>query len=123
MDHLCSEGEAEAAVGQLLQLAAPTTALFTAQVLVTHGALKAPHATGRQHDVAMVGFDDLPLSDLLQPGVTVMAQDPAQIGTLAAKRLFSRLAGNTEPEQTLVVPATLVVRGSGEIPPARISQN
>jgi LacI family transcriptional regulator len=117
VDNLRSVAEAEAAVRQLLQLAEPPTALFTAQNIVTLGALRALHATGRQHEVALVGFDDLLLSDLLQPGVTVMAQDPAKIGTLAAELLFSRLAGSTDPEDTLVVPAALVIRGSGEIPP------
>ena len=116
-DNLRSEAEAEAAVRQLLAQADPPTALFSSQNLVTIGALRALHAIGRQHEVALVGFDDLPLSDLLQPGVTVMAQDPTRIGTLAAERLFSRLAGSAEPEETLVVPATLVPRGSGEIPP------
>ena len=64
-----------------------------------------------------------PLTETSEPSappVTVMAQDPARIGTLAAERLFDRLGGSTGPEETLVVPATLVVRGSGEIaPPAR----
>jgi LacI family transcriptional regulator len=119
-DDLRSEVEAEAAVRALLDLAEPPTALFTAQNLVTIGALRALHGTGRQHEVALVGFDDLPLADLLQPGVTVMAQDPGRMGTLAAERLFDRLAGDIGPAQTLVVPATLVVRGSGEIaPPVR----
>jgi LacI family transcriptional regulator len=119
VDDLRSQAEAEAAVHQLLGLAEPPTALFTAQNLVTIGALRALHAAGRQHEVALVGFDDLLLADLLRPGVTVMAQDPGRIGALAAEQLFSRLAGNTEPEQTLVVPASLVVRGSGEIRPPR----
>lgn len=120
VDDVGSEAEATAAVLGLLDLAEPPTALFTAQNLLTIGALRALHATGRQHEVALVGFDDMPLADLLQPGVTVMAQDPARIGTLAAERLFDRLAGTSGPEETLVVPAHLVVRGSGEIaPPAR----
>ncbi len=119
VENLQSAAEAEAAVRSLLDLAEPPTALFTAQNLVTMGALRALHGTGRQHAVALVGFDDLLLAELLQPGVTVMAQDPAQIGTLAAERLFDRLAGSTAPEETQVVPANLVVRGSGEIvPPA-----
>ena len=117
VDDLRSEAEAEAAVRALLDLAEPPTAFFTAQNLVTIGALRALHGTGRQHEVALVGFDDLLLADLLQPGVTVMAQDPGRIGTLAAERLFDRLGGSTGPEETLVVPATLVVRGSGEIAP------
>jgi LacI family transcriptional regulator len=49
----------------------------------------------------------------------VMAQDPVQIGTLAAEQLFARLDGDEGPAQPIVVPATLIIRGSGEIPPAR----
>jgi LacI family transcriptional regulator len=47
-----------------------------------------------------------------------MAQDPTRLGTLAAERLFARLDGDSSPMQTLVVAATLIARGSGEIPPA-----
>ncbi len=57
------------------------------------------------------------MSDLVRPGITVMAQDPAQLGTIAAQRMFARLDGDTSPERSFVVPAHLVLRGSGEIPP------
>jgi LacI family transcriptional regulator len=57
------------------------------------------------------------LADLVSPAITVMAQDPSQLGTLAAERLFARLDGDTSPVQTVVVAAKLVARGSGEIPP------
>ena len=68
--------------------------------------------------IALIGFDDIMLADLVRPAITVMAQDPSQLGTLAAERLFARLDGDTCPVQTVVVAAKLVVRGSGEIPPA-----
>jgi LacI family transcriptional regulator len=116
VDGLRSQAEAEAAVRELLALDDPPTALFTSQNLVTVGAVRALHGLGRQHEIALVGFDDLLLADLLEPGVTVVAQDPTRIGTLAAERVFCRLDGDTGPEETLVVPATLLVRGSGEIP-------
>jgi LacI family transcriptional regulator len=115
VDGLRSEKESEAAVRQLLTLADPPTALFTSQNLVTVGAVRALHSLGLQHEIALVGFDDLLLAELLDPGITVVAQDPTRIGTLAAERLFSRLDGDTGPEQTLVVPTSLLVRGSGEI--------
>ena len=117
VDGLRSEAEAEAAVRELLALAEPPTALFTSQNIVTLGAVRALHDLQRQHEVALVGFDDLPLADLLDPGVTVMAQDPKRMGTLAAERLFARLDGDAGSEETLVVPARLLVRGSGEIAP------
>lgn len=108
---------AEAAAAGLLTEPEPPTALFTAQNLVTMGAIKALRRLGRQHDVALVGFDDFLLADLLDPPVTVVAQDPSLIGETAARQLFRRTDGDTSPGSTVVVPTTLVVRGSGEIAP------
>jgi LacI family transcriptional regulator len=105
---------ARAAVAELLALPDPPTALFTAQNLLTVGAVQALRATGAR--LALVGFDDFPLADLLDPGVTVVAQDVAAIGRHAADLLFSRIAGSTTPPQVLTTAATLVARGSGEIP-------
>jgi LacI family transcriptional regulator len=67
--------------------------------------------------VALVGFDDVLLADLLEPGITVMAQDPATMGRRAAELLFRRLDGDAAPSVHLVVPTQLVARGSGEINP------
>lgn len=115
---LRSQDEASRAVHRLLGGADPPTALFASQNLVSVGAIRALHELGRHEDVALVGFDDLLLADMLQPAITVMAQNPTQIGTVAAQLLFARLDGDTSPIQTIIVPSTLVVRGSGEIPPS-----
>jgi LacI family transcriptional regulator len=64
-----------------------------------------------------VGFDDFPLADLLQPAVTVVAQDPFTMGHLAATLIFRRLDGEGWEPTTRLVPTRLIVRGSGEIPP------
>lgn len=116
-DNLRSAAEAFAAVQRLMRDPVPPTALFTSQNLVTVGAIRALHQLGLQQRVAMVGFDDLVLADVLKPGITVIAQDPAGIGTIAAERLFTRLDGDTSAEQTIIVPSRLITRGSGEIPP------
>jgi LacI family transcriptional regulator len=112
---------ADEAVRELL--AAPPadrpTALFTSQNIVSMGALRALHSLGLQHEVAMVGFDDLFLADMLEPPLTVVAQDPAEMGRTAARRVFARLDGDDAPASTSIVPARLVVRGSGEIAPPR----
>jgi LacI family transcriptional regulator len=116
-NNLRTDDEAEQAVRALLSEPEPPTALFASQNIVSLGAIRALHALGRQHEIALLGFDDLLLADMLQPAVTVMAQDPAKIGTLAAERVFARLDGDDSPPVTTVVPTTLIVRGSGEIPP------
>jgi LacI family transcriptional regulator len=109
--------EARAAVEELLRLPAPPTAIFAAQNVLGIGAFAALRGLRRQFDVALVGFDDFPLADLLDPGVTVVAQDPAAIGRLAAEMLFRRLDGDRSPSTIQVVPTRLIVRGSGEIAP------
>jgi LacI family transcriptional regulator len=114
-DHV--DQSAMSAVTELLALADPPSAVFSSQNLVTIGAVRALHLAGRQHEVALIGFDDLVLADVIRPALTVMAQDPVRMGTLAAQRMFARLDGDSSPERTFVVPATLITRGSGEISP------
>lgn len=109
---------ADGAVTRLVDRPDPPTALFTAQNLVTIGAVRALRRLGLERSVAVVGFDDFPTADLLDPGVTVVAQDPTAMGRLAAGILFRRIAGETAPPVSHVVPTTLLRRGSGEIPPA-----
>jgi LacI family transcriptional regulator, galactose operon repressor len=95
----------------------PPTAVFAAQNLITIGAVEALRASGRRHDVALVGFDDLTLADAVEPALTVVAQDANGIGRAAAELLFARLDGDDGPARTVVRPTTLIARGSGEIPP------
>ncbi|HET9654702.1 MAG TPA: LacI family DNA-binding transcriptional regulator [Kineosporiaceae bacterium] len=90
--------------------------LFTSQNLVTIGAVEALHELGLQHRVALVGFDDVPLASVVEPGISVMAQDPSTVGHLAAQRLFARLDGDDSPPSVVTVGARLLARGSGELP-------
>lgn len=108
---------ADGATTSLLSRSDPPTALFTAQNLITIGALRALRRMNLEHTIALLGFDDFPLADLLDPGISVVAQDPVAIGRTAATVLFSRLAGDRSPPRVHVVPTTLVRRGSGEIAP------
>lgn len=108
---------ARAAATAVLRRPDPPTAVFGAQNLVTIGALRALRDTGLQQQVALVGFDDFELADLLEPAITVVAQDPLRIGHLAAETLFRRIDGDDSPPGTAVVATRLVPRGSGEIPP------
>lgn len=117
VDGLTDEAQARDAVLALLDSGTPPTALFTSQNLVTIGALRALRERGLHRSIAIVGFDDVPLGDLIEPGVTVLAQDPYRIGELAAERMFARLDGAEEEPATHVVPVKLIVRGSGEIRP------
>jgi LacI family transcriptional regulator len=113
-----SEQEAYAAVHGLMQQDHPPTALFTSHYLVTLGTIRALHDLRLAQSVALIGFEDIVLADLVRPAISVMAQDPTRLGTLSAERIFVRLDGDNSPVHTVVVPAKLIARGSGEIPPA-----
>jgi LacI family transcriptional regulator len=117
VEGLRSPADADGAVTTLLGRPDPPTALFTAQNLLTAGAVRALRRARQHRSVALVGFDDILLADLLDPGITVVAQDPEAIGRIAAGRLFERIAGAAGEPEVRFVPTTLVRRGSGEIPP------
>jgi LacI family transcriptional regulator len=101
-----------------MQLHNPPSALFTSHYPVTLGAVRALHELRLEQEIALIGFDDIVLADLLRPAISVMAADPTELGTIAAQRIFARLDGDASPVQTIVVAAQLIARGSGEIPPA-----
>lgn len=109
--------QAADSVRMLLGQANPPTAMFTAQNLITMGAVEALRDAGLQHRIALVGFDDFAMANLLDPAVTVVAQDPRAIGRLAATLVGKRLANPTAPVSIHVVPSALIARGSGEISP------
>ena len=114
---LYGPGAAETATASLFDLDEPPTALFTAQNLVTVGAMRSLRDRGLHRRVALIGFDDFPLADMLEPGVTVLRQDVPALGRKAAELIFNRIKGDQSPPTHAVIPATLVRRGSGEIPP------
>lgn len=106
---------AAAAVERMLGLPDPPTAVFTAQNLLTIGGLHAIRNAGLQRRVALIGFDDISLADMVDPAVSVVAQDPQALGRAAAEQLFRRLDGEDGAAIHCVLPVTLVARGSGEI--------
>jgi LacI family transcriptional regulator len=106
---------ARAAAARLLALPdrRRPTALFTANNRNTIGALHA--LAGAPRPVALTGFDDFELADLL--GTTVVRADPWKLGEQGATRAFARLDGDERPPLTVTIPTELVTRGSGERTP------
>ena len=93
------------------------TAIFTAQNLLTIGARMALQHMQAERIIAHVGFDDIPLAELLDPGITVIAQDPPALGELAAQLLLHRMGDPHGSPEVVEVPTNMLIRGSGEIPP------
>jgi LacI family transcriptional regulator, galactose operon repressor len=105
------------AIDEMLALSEPPTAFFTGQNLLTIGGVRALHERGREREIALVGFDDISLADMLKPAVSVVAQNPQALGRAAADQLFRRLDGDRAAAVHQTIPVTLIARGSGEIRP------
>ncbi len=87
------------------------TAIVAGNNRCTVGVLHA--LNGQRKRVALVGFDDFELADLL--GVTAVRADPYRLGPLGAELAFDRIDGEEGEPQRVVVSVELVPRGSGEI--------
>ncbi|MFC6704586.1 LacI family DNA-binding transcriptional regulator [Flexivirga alba] len=107
---------ARAAARELLALDDAPTAIFAGNNLLTRGVLEA--LGPQRREIAVVGFDDFPFATLMEPPVTVVGQDAAELGRSGALQLFRRLEGESGPVQEIVLATTLVARGSGELTPA-----
>jgi DNA-binding LacI/PurR family transcriptional regulator len=97
----------------LLALRALPTAIFCYNDMTAMGALRALHAHGIEtpRRMSVVGFDDLPLAQFLEPPLTTVRQPRVEMGRRAAAMMLGALRGES-PGERIVVPATLVVRGS-----------
>ena len=112
---LRSPDDAVAGLTRLLDGPNPPTAVFAARNSLAIGAIRALHLRGLAGQVALVGFDDFPLADIVDPPLTVVKQNVAMIGSEVAKRLFARIDGDTSAPKHVVLAPELVIRGSGEI--------
>jgi DNA-binding LacI/PurR family transcriptional regulator len=99
---------------ELLDLRKPPTALFVCNNLMTVGALGALHQRGLRIpvDVALVGFDDLPWAEALDPPPTVVRQPAYEVGKQAMELLLKRIMEPDRPPVTVRLRPELVIRRS-----------
>ena len=101
---------------QKLLPAAPT-AIFVANDAMAVGALRALRRAGRQvpQDVALIGYDDVPIAAALEPALTTVRQPITRLGSMAAEVLIGMLDspnGADGPPHKVILPTELVVRYS-----------
>ncbi len=106
---------------QALHLPLRPTALIAANNFITIGALKALQETQLDvpEDIALVGFDDLPLAMVTFPFFTVIAQPAYEMGRKATECLLQRLKNPQaaeEPYQEIILPTQLIIRQSSGQP-------
>lgn len=104
---------------QVLAIAPRPTALFAANNFIAIGAYRALRDAGLRvpEDMAMVAFDDLPSTLVLEPFLTVAAQPAYEMGRRATELLLERLAGDGPPNcQEIVLPVEIIQRRSSGRP-------
>jgi LacI family transcriptional regulator len=101
------------AMHRLLNLPQRPTAVFAASDMMAIGALRAIHDAGLivPDDVALVGFDDLPIALYANPPLTTVHQPITELCAAAVKSLIDQIK-NQRSAAPLRLPTSLVIRGS-----------
>lgn len=104
-------------VRQLLQGAAPPTAIIAGGNLILAGVLQALHEAGVAigQDMALIGCDDTELTRLHTPPITVIARDLTLLGETAGRLLLATM--QQQGGETVVLPTHLRIRASSCCPP------
>ena len=100
---------------ELLAMEERPSALFVTNHLMLLGAMRAARMAGLSvpHELSLMGFDDTPWAELLEPPLTTIGQPTQALGTTAARLLLDRVdRAYTGPSRQIVLPPSLIVRGS-----------
>jgi DNA-binding LacI/PurR family transcriptional regulator len=114
---MTQQGAVEA-VEQLLQLKPRPTAIICSNDLMAIGAMNRIQQTGLRvgDDIAVGGFDDIPLSAYVSPPLTTLHQPIYEIGRRTCAMLIDILRGRTPSEPHVLLTPSLVVRASSGQP-------
>jgi LacI family transcriptional regulator len=107
----------EAAMKDLLQVDPRPTAVFIASDTVLVGALKVIRAAGLDipNDLALVGFDDIPLTEFIDPPLTTIRLPAYGLGWGAAEMLIRRINQESIKQPGVLLETALVVRKSSGV--------
>jgi LacI family transcriptional regulator len=119
-DDLIAEGDFTERSGMIAMqglLSASPTAVFAANDVMAIGALKAVRAVGMKtpQDIALVGFDDIPVASVIEPALTTVRQPIERMGSMAVDLLLNLLQDDSEEDMLphrIILPTELVIRNS-----------
>lgn len=103
------------AAREMLQTFPALTAIFGYNDLMSIGVLRACHDLGYRvpQDCAIVGFDDLPLSEMMAPSLTTIHYDKYHLGKQAMRRVLAMIEADEMPADTVEqLPVRLIQRES-----------
>jgi DNA-binding LacI/PurR family transcriptional regulator len=106
----------------LLSLEARPTAIVASSDLMAVGAIEAARVLGLDvpHDLAVLGFDDLPLAANTHPPLTTIRQPLYDMGRMAAQMVVDLAAKRGLLSRQVELPTQLIVRASCAAPPAKM---
>ncbi|MFZ2493654.1 MAG: LacI family DNA-binding transcriptional regulator [Thermoanaerobaculia bacterium] len=109
-----TEAGGYAATEMALQLEPAPTAIFAANDAMAVGAIFALREAGVNvpRQMAVVGFDDIPIASYITPRLTTVSVDIARLGQRALELLLTLLGDGTSSPRNETIPTTLVVRDS-----------
>jgi DNA-binding LacI/PurR family transcriptional regulator len=112
IDAITTEQSGYEAASALLARQVPLDALFCASDLIAIGAMRALHDHGLRvpQDIAVAGFDDIPMASFSNPSLTTVQQDTKVAAALLVESLLALIHG--EPVESRTMPAKLAVRQS-----------
>lgn len=102
------------AMQALLTLPVKPTAVFVASDVVAFGAMAAIRDAGGRvpEDMAIIGFDDVPMSRYFTPPLTTVRLPAVEQGRRGGEMLINLIEGKPVAESRLVLPTQLVIRQS-----------
>ena len=94
------------------------TAIFAANNVLTEQLWRAIRRRGERipRDVSLVGFDDVPWMEMVEPGITTVGQPTVELGRRAAQLLLLRTQDPERPPAVECLQPSLVLRGSASRP-------
>lgn len=108
---------ARQAIAEFTAHKSPPTAIFASSDYLAIGSIMGLRAAGLSvpDDMSLVGFDDVPMTELLQPPLTSIRQPIEALGRQGFLALFALLNGET-PKMLTRLPVKLIIRGSVAAP-------
>ena len=105
---------------QLMELSQRPTAIFAGSDEAAFGVIYAAQELGLRipEQLSICGYDDLPLSKNIWPGLTTVHQPIEEQVDQAIRLLIDLLKGRPLETTSLHLPAQLIIRGSTAQPPA-----
>ena len=98
----------------LLERRPDLTAIVASNDLLALGAYKAIRDMGQEvgTDISVTGYNDLPLVDLMEPGLTSVRVPLRAMGAEAARRLLLNIGHESHESPRVMLTPKLVIRGS-----------